>query len=154
MENGLAALVERSEAERELLREAAEVSACTDAPLRVLALVSPEEYESSSESIEITSDIERTVYDRTSVGDDLRTEAEEFVDDALEDDVPVDIMVKVVERSDRADAIMTTAEDVGCDHVFMAGKQRSPTRKAILGDTTQEVLLNYDGIVTLSMGPS
>lgn len=44
--------------------------------------------------------------------------------------------------------LLRLAEDEGCDHVFVTGEARSPTGKALFGDTAQRILLNFDGPVT------
>jgi nucleotide-binding universal stress UspA family protein len=47
------------------------------------------------------------------------------------------------------DQILTTADEYGCDHVFLAGDERTPAGKALFGDTTQSVILDFDGTVTV-----
>jgi nucleotide-binding universal stress UspA family protein len=47
--------------------------------------------------------------------------------------------------------VIAVAEREGCDHVFIAGKRRSPSGKAIFGDVTQSIILNFDGMVTVMM---
>lgn len=44
--------------------------------------------------------------------------------------------------------LLSLAEAEECDHVFVTGERRSPTGKAMFGDTAQRVLLNFDGPVT------
>jgi len=34
--------------------------------------------------------------------------------------------------------------------VFVRGRRRSPTGKAVFGDTAQAVILNFDGFVTVA----
>lgn len=50
---------------------------------------------------------------------------------------------------DKGEVILRAAEDHDCDHVFLPGRKRSPTGKALFGDATQEVLLEFDGLVTV-----
>ncbi|WP_135303806.1 universal stress protein [Haloarcula amylovorans] len=50
---------------------------------------------------------------------------------------------------DEADEILQTAEEYDCDHVFLPGRQRSPTGKALFGDAAQRVVLDFDGPVTV-----
>ncbi|MCQ4332107.1 universal stress protein [Natronomonas sp. F2-12] len=48
------------------------------------------------------------------------------------------------------EVISEFAHEEECDQVFIAGKQRSPTGKAIFGDRAQHVILNFDGFVTVN----
>ena len=57
----------------------------------------------------------------------------------------------VVDDDERADEIVAAAERLGCDHLFIVGRRRSPTGKALFGDVAQRVLLNFEGTVTLTM---
>lgn len=52
---------------------------------------------------------------------------------------------------DKADRILAAAEEFDCDHIFLTGRRRSPTGKAMFGDTPQKVILNADTPVTLVM---
>jgi len=36
--------------------------------------------------------------------------------------------------------------------VFLTGKKRSPTGKAVFGDRSQAIILNFDGPVTTLLG--
>lgn len=42
--------------------------------------------------------------------------------------------------------------DYNCDHVFAIGNYRSPTGKAVFGDTAQRLILSFPGYVTVTMG--
>ncbi len=46
--------------------------------------------------------------------------------------------------------ILEVADEYDCDHIFISGRKRSPVGKAIFGDTTQHVLLEFDGAVTVT----
>lgn len=52
---------------------------------------------------------------------------------------------------DKAEQILSVADDQDVTHIFLIGRRRSPTGKAIFGDTAQDVLLNADVPVTLVM---
>lgn len=150
MDRGLVVILNESDAERQLLAEAAEFSDCADAPLHVLRLITQREYD-SAESPEISSDIDRTDYEEPATRKFIE-EAETFVSKAVSDTSPTyEIDFEVSEGGDRADTVLETARDAGCAHIFLSGKQRSPTGKAIFGDLTQEVILNFDGAITLTM---
>lgn len=64
-----------------------------------------------------------------------------------------DIAVETQEiSSPPANGIIELAEEQGIDHIVMGGRKRSPTEKAILGSTTQKVILNADIPVTVAGG--
>jgi len=66
--------------------------------------------------------------------------------DAFDDaDVEYEIRGRVGEK---ADAIVAEAEDVAADRVFVAGRSRSPTGKAVFGSTAQTVMLTAPCPVT------
>jgi nucleotide-binding universal stress UspA family protein len=52
------------------------------------------------------------------------------------------------EIDDRAGAIVTLADRVGADRIFVGGKRRSPTGKAVFGSDSQEVMLTASCPVT------
>jgi len=126
------------------------VSASADAPLRVLRLLSPEDIE-SVESADLTSDIDRRT-NEDPVDRKFEEETEQFLREALDgEDIPYEVTVRIEPEGERAEAILDAAEEDDCDHVFLAGRRRSPTGKALFGDLTQEIVLNFDGTITLSM---
>jgi nucleotide-binding universal stress UspA family protein len=82
---------------------------------------------------------------------EARAGAEEFARDLGREilasfDVEYEVTSAV---GDKADAVLGAAEEYDCDHVFFAGRQRSPTGKALFGDATQRVILDFDGPVTV-----
>lgn len=50
------------------------------------------------------------------------------------------------------ESIVQTAEDVDADLVYVGGRKRSPTGKAVFGSTAQDVLLNAPAPVTFVRG--
>ncbi|NUB90966.1 universal stress protein [Haloterrigena sp. SYSU A558-1] len=46
--------------------------------------------------------------------------------------------------------IIEVADERGCGHLFVSGRKRSPTGKALFGDIAQAVLLRFDGPVTVT----
>lgn len=74
----------------------------------------------------------------------------ETVDHAHEqlehNDIEVDIRR---EHGDPAESIVAVAQEIGADVIMMGGRKQSAIRKALLGSTTQQVLLNADRPVTV-----
>lgn len=136
----------------EIIREAGELAADTDSPLTVLTVVTESEYEKDAEVLGTIEAIEGSTYDLGPVAY-AEEVAQTAITDLLSDlDIETEAIGKFVEdESDRADAILEVAEANGCDYVFLMGRRRSPTGKAIFGDTAQSVILNFDGYaVTVS----
>lgn len=129
----------------ELIREAGEVAASNDVPLRVLTVVSGDEYENDASVIESIGDVEHATYN-SNPAEYARNVASSAISDLLSD---LDIETKAIGRSvedgdERADAILSVARDEACDYVYLIGQRRRPTGKAVFGDTAQRVILNFD----------
>ncbi|MFC4440339.1 MULTISPECIES: universal stress protein [Natrialbaceae] len=112
----------------------------------------PDAAKENNDAIAWVEEIEGTTYEKTDATAMTRKVAEEFTADVVDDiDVNVDIETAITDEADIDDEVLSTAERLGCDHVFIVGRKRSPTGKAIFGDVTQRVLLNFDGSVTVMM---
>ncbi|CDK38582.1 universal stress protein [Halorubrum sp. AJ67] len=133
----------------DLLREAAAYAVGADAELVLYFPLTPEEFEESQESLDKIGRVEHKDY-----GDeDAQTVAKQFVDDIAREpladfDVEYSVVTDVTEEID-AGRIIELAEERGCDHVYTTGRRRSPTGKAMFGDTTQQLILNFSGFVTV-----
>ncbi|WP_207592738.1 universal stress protein [Halomontanus rarus] len=136
----------------EIIREAGELAADTDSPLTVLTVVTESEYEKDAEVLGTIEAVEGSSYDLGPVAY-AKEVAQTAIADLLSDlDIEIEAIGKFVDDdSDRADAILEVAAENDCDYVFLMGRRRSPTGKAIFGDTAQSVILNFDGyVVTMS----
>jgi len=134
----------------ELLDEAGTLAAGVDAKLTILTLMTAEEYDEVRETLDTVATEEHTSYDDNVVLDAAAREARDAAEDVL-DEVDVDWQVaaaRVGDNETAADRILATADDTDADHVFVPGRQRSPTGKAVFGDRAQSVILNFDGPVT------
>lgn len=148
MERGLV-VVDHTESHRELLTEAAEHAVGADAELVLLATITEAEYEEKARDLETIGSVENVSYDSGEILDGVVSRTREFAAGAL-GSVSTEVVARVVEDGDLANAVIATAEDHDCDHVFLLGRRRSPTGKAVFGDVAQQVVLNFDGFVTVS----
>lgn len=137
--------------DRDLLERAKSFALGDDTDLVVLALATPDEYDDVVETLEAIGRAEHTSYDEDAVLEALSGDVADLADDLLDGDVAYDLHVEVVDEGQQADVVVDTAERADCDHVFVPGTRRSPTGKAVFGDRTQQVLLNFPGFVTVEM---
>ncbi|MFB6174287.1 MAG: universal stress protein [Halobacteriales archaeon] len=143
-------VVDDSERHRELLREAGELAGGAGAELVLMTVMSEEEYEEDIEAFESIAGVENIGFGSGQVMEVAENFAQEIADEELAGiDVEYDIVGAVVDEGEHADRIIQVAENRECDHVFVTGRRRSPTGKAIFGDTAQSVILNFDGRVTV-----
>lgn len=144
--NRAVAVVEASESAKELVREAGKLAEGVGAPLVLLHVTSDEEYEDTRKSLENIPNLE-TSYTAGQALEGARQFAEDIGREVLDG---IDVDYEAVGRvGDERDEILSAAEEFDCDHVFLAGRKRSPTGKAIFGDRTQAVILDFDGAVTV-----
>jgi len=152
MASSLAVVMTGNEKEIDLLETAASFSDCRSSDLLVLRIASADEYEDTADTLETIGEVEQTSYGDNDIRDGLKNDAEKAAAEAVGDtDVSVDVILRIVDSDERADAIIDVAREHDCDHVFLVGQRRSPTGKALFGDVTQKVILNFDGEITLSM---
>ncbi|WP_435361787.1 universal stress protein [Haloarchaeobius sp. DFWS5] len=147
MERGLV-LVDTTDEHRALVREAVEHAVGANASLVLLTTMSEAEFEEDAETLESIGEIEHTTYTSGSVLDGAVNDVREFVADDIPDGVEVTIVARATDEI--ADSVVDLAAERDCDHVFVLGRRRSPTGKALFGDVAQQVALNFDGYVTLA----
>jgi nucleotide-binding universal stress UspA family protein len=141
---------ESDETGQELLAEAGELAAGVDAHLTILALMTPEEFDDIRTTLDVVGEEEHTSYEDKVVLDVAKRQADEQAEELFEDSgLSYDVVAtRVGERDSASDVILSEADDYEADHVFISGQQRSPTGKAVFGDRTQSIILNFDGPVT------
>ncbi|MFC7230672.1 universal stress protein [Saliphagus sp. GCM10025308] len=141
-------VTDSSDAVVEVIREAGELAAAADAPLLVLTVVTESEYEKDVDVLGTIDQIERSGFE-PNPGEYAEKVAQTAINDLLSDlALETEAVGKYVEDDgDRADAILDVAAANDCDYVFLLGRKRSPTGKALFGDTAQSVILNFDGYV-------
>jgi nucleotide-binding universal stress UspA family protein len=145
MERALA-VVDAEESTKALVREAGELAAAVDAELVLLHVTTNDEYEEMRQTMETIPD--------NSVGysaEKARVGAEEFAADIGREVLEgIDVDYEAVGAlGDEQTEILDAAEAYDCDHLFIAGEKRSPTGKALFGDLTQSIILNFGGPVTV-----
>lgn len=146
--------IDDTDTHRRLLTEAAEFARNGNAELVVLAWTTPEAAEEGNDAIEWVERMEGTKFEETDATAMTRNFAEEFTEDVLSDsdgDIDVRFEPIITEEGDLDDEILSAADRLTCDHIFLVGRKRSPTGKAIFGDVAQRVLLNYGDPVTVLM---
>ena len=145
MEHALA-VVGPTETAKELVREAGELAAGVDAELTLIHVTDEETYDEQREQLAKVTSASST-YSVGQAVEGARSYASDIGREVLGDvDVEYDAVGSV---GDRAETILTEADRRGCDHVFLAGRKRSPAGKALFGDDAQRVILDADVPVTV-----
>ncbi|MFC5973658.1 universal stress protein [Halomarina salina] len=146
-------VVDDSEQSHRLLRAAGDIAAGVGANLYLFSSLDPDEFDETRAALDAIGKVEDTSYGKTDAMGAVHSRLERTVAEVF-DDPPFDYETigVVTEEGDRASKILAAADEHDCDHVFVAGKRRSPTGKVLFGDTVQKVLLNFDGEVTVRLG--
>ncbi|MFB6133471.1 MAG: universal stress protein [Halanaeroarchaeum sp.] len=136
---------------RELLREAAELAAGVGSELLVLWVMAEDEYEERLESRRelLANEPDRkkeSAYPVTSAEEDAKRRANRLAEDTLDDLALEWSPLGAVGREEQT--VLEVAEGEGADHLFIVGKRRSPSGKAIFGDLAQRLIIQFDGPVT------
>ncbi|GAB6878172.1 universal stress protein [Halorubrum gandharaense] len=148
MDRGLV-IIDETDAHREILAEAGRFARGSDAELVLFSYLTEAEYESNLETMEQVGSTEHKQYRPDVAVRPAEQLAKDMADEALEDaDVPYEVVTHVIDEGELAREILTVADEEACDHVFLVGKQRSPTGKAVFGDVTQRIILDFPGRVT------
>ncbi|WP_408960337.1 universal stress protein [Natrinema sp. 74] len=153
MEHALV-VIDDTDTHRALLAEAGRLARDSDAELTVLSWITPGQVEQTAANLEAIEQVEQTSYSEPDHEATASQFARQFAMDVFEsvdDSIEFTAEGIVVEADERADEIIAAADRLGCDHVFIVGRRRSPTGKALFGDVAQRILLNFDGTVTLRM---
>lgn len=143
-------VIEDVDRDRDLLERARAFAAGEGTDLVVLALATPSEYDSVVETLEAIGDAEHTSYAEDDVIEGISGDIDDLAADVLGERVDYELATEITEDN-QAETIIAVAERTDCDHVFVTGRRRSPTGKAVFGDRTQRLLLNFDGYVTVAM---
>ena len=154
MDRALFVAMEERPATRELLREAGELAAGVGAELIILSVIKEEDYAEKSASREELGETggsgeQYSSYSIQQAGDDAKNRAERLAVETL-DDIDVNWRgLGAVGQPERT--VLDVATEQNVDHVFVVGKRRSPSGKAIFGDLAQHLVIDFDGPVTTSL---
>lgn len=148
MEHALV-VVDSNEKVTELVTEASELAMGVDASLTLLHVTSESDYEQDRKAMEGVVGAEDVSYDVERAAEGARQFARDLGEELLGADTDFEPLGAV---GSTAEEVLRTARDEGCDHIFVAGRRRSPSGKAIFGDTAQRVILNFGGPVTVMTG--
>ncbi len=150
MEDALVVVDDR-ESTAGVLREAAAYATGADAELVLYVPLSEEEFEESLAALDEIGRVENKDYSDEDALSVARQYAEDVTEEALDGfDVDYTVVTDVTEEVE-AKRVIEIGNEQDCDHVFTVGRQRSPTGKAVFGDTTQRLVLNFPGFVTVQM---
>lgn len=149
MERALVVVDDRESGE-ELLDEVGSIASDTGAEVVVVTLLTEEEYESDIETLRQIGNVEQTSYEE-GPSDFARDLSAGIAAEVLDNRVEYEAVGELVEDGEQATHIVDIARERECDYVYLHGKRRSPTGKALFGDRAQKVLLNFDEYVTVKM---
>jgi nucleotide-binding universal stress UspA family protein len=141
------AVVEGTEETKKLVREAGELATGVGAELILLHVTTEEEFSDRADALAAIPNYNAEY----SVGQ-ARDGASQFARDIgreVFDGVSVEFEA-VGALGDKQQQILEVARQHDCDHLFISGQKRSPTGKAIFGDLTQSIILEFDGAVTVT----
>ncbi|WP_423746849.1 universal stress protein (plasmid) [Haladaptatus sp. SPP-AMP-3] len=151
MKRGVIA-IDETETHETLLREAGQWAAAADAELVVLTFLDESEYEKGVETLESVGKVENVSYDTGAVTEAAADDATAFAAGVLDGTgVEFTTVAAVVGDRERGSRVVEAGEKYDCDHAFVVGTGRSPAGKALFGDFAQQVILNFDGLVTITM---
>ncbi|ACV12607.1 UspA domain protein [Halorhabdus utahensis DSM 12940] len=145
-------VVDDTEASEELLRKAGDIAEGLGAKLYLFGTLDPDEFDEARETLDTIGEVENTSYTDSDILKTVHTSLNETIEEVFGDpDFAYETVGAVAGEGDRASKVIEAAEKFECGHIFLSGRKRSPTGKALFGDTVQSVLLDFDGEVTVNL---
>lgn len=139
----IAVVLDSAEPDEQLLETAKRHVAGTDLEVVLCRIVDRDEYEGDvrrqAKSGERVDSIEE-------VESEALSEAEAVGADFFGDEVPYTPIGRI---GTVPDDVLEIADEQESEHVFIAGKKRSPAGKMLFGDAAQKLILDFDGPVTI-----
>ncbi|UPM44988.1 universal stress protein [Halocatena salina] len=139
-------VVEGTESTKKLVREAGELAAGVGAKVYLVHVTTKETFSEYATSLANIPDRD-TGYSIDRAREGARRFAEDIGRDVFEG-LAVEYEA-IGELGDKKEQVLEVAREKDCDHLFISGRKRSPTGKAVFGDVTQSILLTFDGKVTV-----
>lgn len=143
MEKALVVLTE-DEPEKNLLAASERFATGTDTELLVVRFVEEGKYRSKIERGAESGKDDPTIGE---IEASARADAETVAEDSFGDDISYKALGVV---GTFPDDVIRIAEENNVIHVFVTGRKRSPTGKALFGDVAQSIILDFDGPVTVT----
>ncbi|KZN26326.1 universal stress protein UspA [Haladaptatus sp. R4] len=142
-------VVEPTDTAKELAYEAGTIAEGVGADLVLTHITTEQEYSARRGAMEslMSSSASYTVGE----AEEGATQFASDIGDEVLSDLDVEYEVEGF-LGNKAEKILDAADEYDCDHVFLTGRQRSPTGKALFGDATQGVILDFEGPVTVLTG--
>lgn len=144
-------VMDPDESAEQLLAEAGDCVRGTDTNIILLAMMTEDAVDRELEILNQIGKVEDRSYGESTPLEGAKHFAADVAEDVLDDAVDYTAVSRLVDDDAEAEIILSVADEYGCDHIFIAGRKRSPTGKALFGDRTQQVLLNAASFVTVAM---
>jgi nucleotide-binding universal stress UspA family protein len=139
-------VVQAKEATKELVAEAGKLAKGVNAELELLHVTTEEEFRDKQSSLRDIAGL-NSEYNVENAREGAEQFALEVGTAALDGDVDFTASGRI---GNPQDVILEKAKKEDIDHIFIHGRQRSPTGKAVFGDLAQAIILNFDGPVTVT----
>lgn len=143
-------VVQAKEATKELIAEAGMLAKGVGAELELLHVTTEEEFSDKRNSLRDIAGLD-SEYNVENAREGAERFALEVGTEVLDGEVDFTASGRI---GDPQEVILSKAESEDVDHIFIHGRQRSPTGKAVFGDLAQAVILNFDGPVTVTTSKS
>lgn len=145
-------MIDDTEPSRRLLKQAGEIAEALGTTLYLYRTLTPTDFEGTIETLDAIGEVENTSYTERDALQRVHSSLQEVVREVfVEPAFEYETIGAVVDADERAEKILAAAREYDCEHVFLAGRKRSPAGKVLFGDTVQDVLLNFDGEVTVTL---
>lgn len=140
--------VHPTEASKEITRLAGELAAGVDAEVYVMHVTTEDRYHDRLKRLESVDELD-VDYNVDTAAKGAQQFAANVANEVLADlDVDITSIGRLGEVEEK---VLAVADEFECDHLFITGRRRSPTGKAIFGDIAQSLILNFEGPVTITL---